>query len=91
MNRGHVVIGGCRLEIECIALIAGKIRVTASAPGPLRAGNGYVTLFGEDGRGVCQGADMTSWPEISAADHLALTWYWAVGSMTSDRRPNVSG
>jgi hypothetical protein len=55
---GHLVVGGLSLPIVGFELSGGRIWIVAARHGPFALKGGPVTVFGADGIGVCQGADV---------------------------------
>lgn len=67
------MVDGHRLGISSITLRGGKIVLTCTAKGPLPAcDGGAITVFGEDGAGVCQGYSVFAWSEISPYEMLSF-------------------
>ena len=64
MSSGTIVVGGVAVPVTSITLAGGQIAVNARLQGPAPAATGPVTIFGEDGIGICQCSAMT-WPVIS--------------------------
>jgi hypothetical protein len=65
---------GVRVPIVAIRLLGGKMHLTCMAAGPLPASSEAcaVTVFGEDGAGVCQGYCGVTWREAGPLDTLTL-------------------
>ena len=72
---GHAVIDGLRMPITGMSLQNGMIVFWASMQGPMAASGGIrpVTIFGEDGLGICQGDVSLSWPDLSKREVLKLS------------------
>ena len=60
---------GITVPVAQVVLRGGRVRITARRPGPVRAAEGPVAIFGEDGQGICQGGTL-SWPEVRDGDQL---------------------
>jgi hypothetical protein len=71
---GYVVLLGRRLPVMEMRLAHGRICLSCSIRGPVPAYDGTipVTVFGEDGIGVCQGDCAFSWPEAGPHDTFIL-------------------
>jgi hypothetical protein len=52
----HILLNGHRFPVASLTLVEGRIRiVTKAIPGPLETCNdAFLTLFGDDGRGILQ-------------------------------------
>lgn len=72
-NQGTLVCDGHHLKVTNIRANDGQLVVTAIAHGPLLAGGGTVTLFGEDAVGVAQGGDV-HWPQLGTDDTVTIRW-----------------
>lgn len=71
---GYVVADGRRFPITEIRLAGGTMALTCTVRGPVPSysGTGPVTVFGEDGIGVCQGDCALSWCEVLPHETLTL-------------------
>ena len=69
---GTVVIAGRTYQITGLRLICGQLHITAHARGPAPRITGQpATVFGEDGKGVCQSWDITI-PELGRRDDVTV-------------------
>jgi hypothetical protein len=72
MEIGYAVVAGVRVPIVECDLRDSKVWFIAQVRGPLPAASGPVTIFGADGRGICQGGE-TSWKRLTRSDFLTLS------------------
>lgn len=73
--KGHIVVNGLEIPVTDVALRSSKICLTCEVAGPLAPFGGEVTLtvFGEDGTGLCQ-ADCAelAWPRVLQGEVLTV-------------------
>jgi hypothetical protein len=71
---GHAVVEGIRLPILEIRLRDGGMDLRCHLEGPVSAvEGGAVTVFGEDGTGICQGrCDGARWQAVGPGETLTV-------------------
>ena len=71
---GYIVVRGVQFPVTGIRLAQGKVILACTVPGPVAAYDAVtpVTVFGEDGLGVCQGDCLLQWLEVGPGDTLQV-------------------
>lgn len=72
--KGAAVIDGIRLPVTDVRLRGGRMVFWCTVAGPVRAVDGVfaVTVFGEDGTGICQGDCAVRWCDVGPEESLAF-------------------
>lgn len=71
---GHAVVNGLHIPITGIRLCRSMVVLQCTLNGPVAPMDGAaVTIFGEDGTGICQGScEDVRWPRVPSGGHLVL-------------------
>jgi hypothetical protein len=84
LSYGHLVVGGVSFPVVGFELSGGRIWLIGVRYGPFTLKGGPVTIFGADGIGVCQGADIK--PMTVGDDHrLDLRVELRIGTVEEDQ------
>jgi len=73
--KGYVAAGGIRIPVTEISLRESRLTLRCALAGPAQEfSGGAVTIFGEDGSGICQGyCDDLRWREVAEGEALEVT------------------
>jgi hypothetical protein len=70
---GEALVEGIRIPITDISLRGSQMVFRCMLRGPVAAvDSGTVTIFGEDGSGICQGHSSVKWKEIHSWETLKV-------------------
>lgn len=71
---GHAVVNGLHIPVTGVSLRQGMVVFQCTLAGPVAPMDGAaVTIFGEDGRGICQGnCDDVRWRRVLQGESLLL-------------------
>lgn len=86
---GHAVIEGIRVPVTRVSLRDGGLILWCTLTGPLPpVDGGTVTIFGEDGAGICQGyCKDVRWKDVRTGDVLHVKISMQVGYCYGDAEP----